>query len=217
MARAVDAAYEELRRLILTGEAEPGSRLGEAELAETLGLSRTPVREALQRLDAEGLVEVLPHRGARVVRWSTRDLEEIFELRALLEPYAAARAARVGLADDELAVLDGLCDAMEHAAAEDDLPGLAELNSRFHAAVLAASGNGRLPALLTSVVHAPLVIGTFRRYDDESLRRSMNHHRELVAALRAGDPDWAGSVMRSHIRAAAGYLIAHLRRSEESA
>src|SRR5713226_2530768 len=96
MPRATDTAYEAVRQMILSGEAEAGSRLGEAELAETLGLSRTPVREALQRLGADGLVDVLPHRGARVARWTRDDLAEIFELRSLLEPYAAARAARLG-------------------------------------------------------------------------------------------------------------------------
>ena len=208
MARATDAAYEAVRQMILSGQAEAGSRLGEAELAEALGLSRTPVREALQRLGADGLVEVLPHRGARVVRWTAADLDEIFELRALLEPYAAARAARLG---PDPAVLDDLrdrCAAMERAAANGDLGTVAQLNSRFHAAVIDASGNRRLPGILSSVMHAPLILGTFRRYDAEAMARSMNHHQELVAALAAGDPDWAGSVMRAHVRAAAAHLAA---------
>ncbi|WP_030175464.1 GntR family transcriptional regulator [Spirillospora albida] len=200
MPRAADTAYATLRQMILSGEAAAGSRLGEAELAETLGLSRTPVREALQRLGADGLVEVLPHRGARVVRWSRADLEEIFELRALLEPYAAERAARRRPDAAVLAELTALCDAMERSG---DPAEIARLNSAFHGAVIDASGNRRLPALLTSVMHAPLIVGTFRRYDAGALARSMNHHRELVAALTAGDPDWAGSVMRAHIRAAA--------------
>lgn len=207
MPRAADVAYAELRRMILSGDAAAGARLGEAELAETLGLSRTPVREALQRLNSDGLVEVLPHRGARVVRWSTEDLEEIFELRGLMEPYAAARAARRGVPAEALRELAACCDAMEAAAAEGDFQALAQLNDRFHGEVIALSGNRRLPALLKSVVHAPLVLGTFRRYDDAALRRSMGHHRELVSALRAGDPAWAEAVMRAHIRAAADHLI----------
>ncbi|MEW2354136.1 GntR family transcriptional regulator [Spirillospora sp. NPDC029432] len=211
MPRATDIAYEAVRQMILSGEAGAGSRLGEAELAETLGLSRTPVREALQRLGADGLVEVLPHRGARVARWTRQDLAEIFELRALLEPYAAARAARLG---QDATVLDDLrerCAAMERAAAEGDLDLVARLNGRFHAAVIEASGNGRLPGMLTSVMHAPLILGTFHRYDAGAMARSMNHHRELVAAIAAGDPAWAESVMRAHIRAAA----AHLTEEEE--
>ncbi|GAA3935389.1 GntR family transcriptional regulator [Actinomadura viridis] len=206
MPRATDTAYEAVRQMILSGRAEAGSRLGEAELAETLGLSRTPVREALQRLGADGLVEVLPHRGARVVSWTREDLDEIFELRSLLEPHAAARAARIGQDEAVLEDLRGQCDAMERAAADGDLARLARLNSRFHAAVIDASGNRRLPAMLTSVMHAPLILGTFRRYDAEELARSMNHHRELVAALTARDPAWAEAVMRAHVRAAAANI-----------
>ncbi|MEU6040792.1 GntR family transcriptional regulator [Actinomadura sp. NPDC047616] len=208
MPRATDTAYEAVRQMILSGEAAAGSRLGEAELAESLGLSRTPVREALQRLGSDGLVEVLPHRGARVVQWTSADLEEIFELRSLLEPYAAARAARQRPDETVLADLRDLCAEMERAAADGDLTRVARLNSRFHAAVIEASGNRRLPAMLTSVMHAPLIIGTFRRYGADALARSMNHHRELVAAIAAGDPAWAESVMRSHIRAAAAELTA---------
>ncbi|SEG86604.1 DNA-binding transcriptional regulator, GntR family [Thermomonospora echinospora] len=204
--RATDTAYEAVRQMILSGEAAPGTRLGEAELAEMLGLSRTPVREALQRLGADGLVEVLPHRGARVVLWTAADLEEIFELRTLLEPYAAARAARIGLEEPVLIELRGLCAAMERAAAERELARLAQLNSRFHAALIDASGNQRLPAMLTSVMHAPLILGTFHRYDAETMARSMAHHREVVDAIAARDPEWAASVMRSHLRAAAANL-----------
>jgi DNA-binding GntR family transcriptional regulator len=206
MARATDAAYDAVRRMILSGEAAAGSRLGEAELAEALGLSRTPVREALQRLGADGLVEVLPHRGARVVQWTRRDLDEIFDLRALLEPYAAARAARLAPEPDVLADLGAQCEAMERAAADGDLTRVAQLNALFHAALIEASRNRRLPAMLTSVMHAPLIVGTFRRYDAGVMARSINHHRERVAALAARDPDWAESVMRAHIRAAAANL-----------
>ncbi|TDD79871.1 GntR family transcriptional regulator [Actinomadura darangshiensis] len=206
MGRATDTAYDAVRQMILSGTAEAGSRLGEAELAETLGLSRTPVREALQRLGSDGLVEVLPHRGARVVQWTREDLEEIFELRSLLEPYAAARAAKLAPPQNVLDDLHEQCDAMERAVSEGDFGRVAQLNSAFHASLIEASGNRRLPAMLTSVMHAPLIVGTFRRYDADEMSRSMNHHRELVAALAAGDPAWAESVMRAHIRAAAANL-----------
>ncbi|GAA3205281.1 GntR family transcriptional regulator [Actinocorallia longicatena] len=204
--RAADTAYDALRRMILEREILPGARLGEAELAQALGLSRTPVREALQRLDSDGLVEVLPHRGARVARWSESDIAEIFELRCLLEPYAAARAARVGVGEAALAKLRGLCEAMDEAVARGELAEVARLNSRFHTALIDGSGNGRLPAMLTSVMHAPLILDTFRRYDPVTMARSMAHHREVVDAVAARDPDWAASVMLSHLRAAAASL-----------
>jgi DNA-binding GntR family transcriptional regulator len=215
--RATDVAYAALRQMILSGDMSAGSHLGEVELAATLGLSRTPVREALQRLDSEGLVEVLPHRGARVVRWTPEALEEIFELRALLEPYGAGRAAGRGVPEPILGELDALCDAMERAAADRDFPRVAELNASLHGLVLETSGNTRLTGLVRTVVHVPIVIGTFERYDAAALARSMNHHRELVTALRARDPEWASSVMRSHVRAAADFLIDHVRQDHRHA
>ena len=172
------------------------------------------MREALQRLDADGLVELLPNRGARVVSWTPGDLVEIFELRGQLEPYGAARAARRGLSPEVLAELDGLCEQMEKSAADRDFPRLAELNSQLHGAVIAGSGNGRLADLVKTVIHVPIVTGTFARYDAVSLRRSMGHHRELVAALRARDPVWAEAVMCSHIRAAADFLIEQICQEE---
>jgi len=211
LARATDSAYATLRQMILRGEAVAGSRLGEADLADTLGLSRTPVREALQRLEADGLVELLPHRGARVARWTPVDLAEIFELRGRLEPYGAARAARRGVPGAVLDELARLCEEMERAASDREHQAIAELNAAFHEEILRASGNSRLPAMVKTVVHVPIVIGTFRRYDTGALARSMGHHRELVAALRAGDPDWAEAVMTSHIRAAAGFLMEESR------
>jgi DNA-binding GntR family transcriptional regulator len=94
MTQAADRAYSALRGGILDGRYGSGARLGEIEVADELGLSRTPVREALRRLGSEGLVEVQPRRGARVRAWSTQDLEETYELRALLEGLAARRARR---------------------------------------------------------------------------------------------------------------------------
>ena len=93
MARLASEAYEKVRGRILSGELGDGVRLGEEELAEALSISRTPVREALRRLAAEGLVELLPNRGARVPRWDESDVNDIFDLRAVLESHAAGRAA----------------------------------------------------------------------------------------------------------------------------
>ncbi|MGH3327227.1 MAG: GntR family transcriptional regulator [Streptomycetales bacterium] len=213
MAKAADRAYDSLRSGILTGEFVFGSRLGEAELAETFGVSRTPVREALRRLSSEGLVEVLPNRGARVAQWSEQDLHEIYELRALLESYGAARAAS-RIEAGEIARLARLCDEMEAVAAPGpsrDLERLAILNGHFHDAVLRAAGNVRLVALMGAVVHVPLVLRTYHRYSGEALTRSLGHHREMLAALGAGDPLWAESVMRCHVLAARAALVTAMR------
>lgn len=209
MAAATEQTVQRLRRFILEGDIEPGARLGEVELAAQLGVSRTPVREALRALSSQGLVEILPNRGARVARWSVQDLEEIYELRVMLESHAARRAAgRMSTADVD--VLTELCEQMEGCAqrgSKHDLLELSELNFRFHRRILDAADSPRLATMLASVVQVPLVMRTFIRYSPEALARSMGHHRELAAAMRAGAPDWAGSVMRSHIIAARTVLV----------
>ncbi|TDC86269.1 GntR family transcriptional regulator [Actinomadura sp. 7K507] len=209
MVRAVDRVYTRLRSDILDGVHPPGARIGEAELAEATGASRTPVREALRKLEVEGLVEILPHRGARVPGWTPEDLEEIYELRMLLEGAAARRAAtRIESADiDRMA---GLCDLIERAAEPgdgQDLDRVAELNAEFHGIVRVAAASGRLVSMLNSVTQLPLVMRTFHRYSRDDLDRSFAHHRELVAALRAGDGMWAESVTRAHVLAAKAVLI----------
>lgn len=209
MAAATEQTVARLRRFILEGELEPGARIQEVELAAQLGVSRTPVREALRTLSSQGLVELLPNRGARVARWSVKDLEEIYELRVMLESHAAQRAAsRMGPAEAD--VLDELCEQMEARAqrgSRGDLLELSELNSRFHGCILNAADSPRLATMLAAVVQVPLVMRTFARYSPEALARSMGHHRELVAAMRAGAPEWAGSIMRSHIIAARTVLV----------
>lgn len=204
MARPTNQTYESIRSLILGDSYRPGEKLSEEDLAATIGVSRTPVREALRRLHAEGLVDWEANRGATVPDWSEQDLDEIFELRVLLEGYGAELAAG-RIMPAETARLRELCLEMEnHAAsqAHDRADRIALCNAEFHTIILQAGRNRRLSALLNSVVQTPLVNRTFRRYDDAAMARSMAHHRELVDAFEAADRAWAGSVMRSHILAA---------------
>jgi DNA-binding GntR family transcriptional regulator len=206
---ATGRAYAALRADILGGARPAGSRLPEDTLAEELGVSRTPVREALQRLGTEGLVEHLPHRGARVSGWTTDDLQETFELRALLEGLGARRAAARATPED-VAGLRGLCTRMERAIAPGrprDLDALTTHNSAFHAELLRVSGSARLTGMVAGVVHVPLVMRTFHQYSDHALARSQHHHRELCDALAHGDGEWAESVMRSHVLAARTCLV----------
>lgn len=208
MTQAADRAYTALRGGILDGRYGSGERLGEIEVAGELGLSRTPVREALRRLGSEGLVEVQPHRGARVRAWSTQDLDETYELRALLEGLAARRAA-TRISAEALDELDELATSMR--AAEQRTPGdfdeLAALNGRFHRIIVTAAGSAQLDATLAGLVQLPLVMRTYQRYTPAALARSHAHHRELIDALRAGDGAWAESVMRSHVLAARSVLL----------
>ena len=199
---AVERAYTVLRDALATGQFPAGSPLREEVIANMAGVSRTPVREAIRRLDAEGLVEVLPNRGARVATWNDHDVEEIFELRVLLEGYGARLAARRAQ-DPELAELEELCNQMEKEAARAEVryQAVTDTNARFHSSIMAASRNQRLASVAAGVVKRALVIRTFHLYTREELARSCAHNRELVAAIAAHDGDWAESVMRAHLYA----------------
>ena len=202
--KAVEKAYEAVRSGIVSGKYQPGSRITEQEVAENAGVSRTPVREALRQLNAEGLLEFVPNQGAVVTSWSGQELNEIFDLRAVLESYAAAQAAENADAET-IALLRSLAEQQVLASRErrSGYPArIAELNARFHRTIAEAGGNRLLRNTLTTLTQSALVTLTFRNYDPDSLVRSAQHHLELVAAIEARDPEWAASVMKSHILAA---------------
>jgi DNA-binding GntR family transcriptional regulator len=199
-----------LRALILNGRYATGSRLAEIELATTLGVSRTPIREALRLLAAEGLVELTPNKGARVMAWSAAELEEVFALRAVVEGLAARRAAdRVTAA--QLADLERIAVAHAEATAagpQRDLERVYALNSDFHAGVVEAAGGGTsLTTVVGSLVHSAVLHRTLHTFDEVAMERSSRHHLEIVAALANRDPDWAECVMRAHLLAARAALL----------
>jgi DNA-binding GntR family transcriptional regulator len=205
MSKAAERAYESIREGITSGGYTAGSRLREQELSALIGVSRTPVREALRRLSAEGIVEFIPNRGAHVASWTDSDLEEIFELRALLESQAARRAA-TRIDDEGLDQLKDLASQMEALLAKrsegEAIVEISRLNNEFHQLILEASGSRQLVTTTKGVIQVALVRRTFARYSGRALERSFAHHRELIESLVAGDSAWAGSVMHSHILAA---------------
>lgn len=211
MAISADRAFQSLRLDILNGRHRPGSRLGEADLARELDMSRTPVREALRRLAADGLVELSAHRGAFVVEHSPHDLDTVFVLRAHAEGVGARLAARHASARD-VDELDALARAIAAAArpadgGEPDLDEVYALNRRFHDRLLDVADSPSLTSVVAGLVHSTVLMRTYRAFDAGAMHRSVEHHLELVAAVRAGDPDWAESVMRSHLYSARAALL----------
>lgn len=208
MSKAVDNAYRAIREGIISGIYPQGSHLTALQLAEANGLSRTPVREAMRRLDAEGLISLIPNRGAFVARWTRTEIEQIYELRVLLEAFAAQVAAERAT-DEQIETLRELAEQMTVATTspEIDHGAIAEVNGDFHHAVLDACGNTRLRELLGSLTEMPLVLSTFRNYTRAELQRSAAQHRELVNAIAARDSAWANAVMTAHIRSARHTLV----------
>jgi DNA-binding GntR family transcriptional regulator len=167
------AATELIREAILDGRLGPGRRLKEEELARELGISRTPVREALLLLQAEGLVDAAPNRGAMVREHTADDLDDLYQLRALLEGSAARRAtARIGPGD--LALLRESCDRFDRLGAETeaDLRELVRENLLFHNTILEAAGSARLTTLVRRVIVLPLVYKSYIWYSPDQRRIS---------------------------------------------
>ena len=202
--KAAEKAYNVLRAGIIEGTFPPGSRITEKDIAKKAGVSRTPVREAMRRLQAEGLLEFAPNQSPMVSAWSDSDADEIFELRTLLEAQAAEKAANHAT-PDEIASMRTLAEAQQ-AEVEDQgvvyLERIADLKELCLKTRFAAEGCIGLQSFLSSLADAPLVFEVFRDYTQDELRRSARHHLEIVHAIEAEDGNWAASVMRSHVRAA---------------
>lgn len=214
---AVEKAYSEIRARIISGVLPQGARLIEEDLAVDVGVSRTPVREAVRRLAQEGMVELTPNIGAVVAKWSVDDLVQLFDLRATLESSVAALAAE-RISDATVATLRTLARTMEVTLNEGGsqfLERIAQLNDNFHKTILAAADSPRLSRLMGQLVELPIVLRTFNCYSEDQLRRSLGHHIELVAAFEARDPVWAEAVMKAHVLSAKHALVAAQRKRED--
>ena len=191
--------YDQLRVGILEGELEPGTELAEVALSEQLGVSRGPIREAISRLAAEGLVSVRPRRGAVVRSLSKEEFLELYQVREALERMAVQLAVP-RLTDTELKELAALNEVMNASAAHDDIGGFFAANVAFHTRLLEASGNGTLQEVYRQL------LGQLGRYRLRSLtlrgnlQRSVSEHAESLRAAKRGDADRAAQLMAEHIR-----------------
>lgn len=205
---SADRAYAYIKAAVLSGRHRGGTRLPEDMIAGELGISRTPVRDALRRLQSEGLVNIIPNFGARVASWTEVELGEVARMRVMLEGFACELAA-VKITAQQLAELKAHCDAMGAAAevldGEPDLDQVSKSNLDFHRVIAKAAGNSRLYAAIEPLWHFPLVIRKFALFSPERIQRSLTHHHEIIAALSDGNPDWAAAVMRAHIESSRPY------------
>lgn len=215
--RSADAAavYDRIRRGIVEGRHPPGSRLVEQRLAESLSVSRTPVREAVRRLESEGLVVVERNRGAHVRPLSEHDVADLYEVRARLEAYAAELAAERAQPDDVASLTDAaeeFASAVERAVPGDLDPvrALDAANARFHGTLHAASRHGRIRQLVAGAVDAPLVFQALQRFEPAELDRSALFHHLIAEAVAAGEGGRAGRLMTEHVLQGRDALLAQL-------
>ena len=205
MVAAADKAYQLLKHRVVGGTYAPGAQLKEEHIARELEISRTPVRVALRRLVEDGLATAGPNRGVRVAAWTELDIEETFDLRGMLEAHAADLAARRGGAAlaDRLDELNAQMDRAIRAGGSALPEHLQQLNSRFHRAILEASRSPRLRGMLEGLIDMPIVIRSHFISTLQDKVQSLQHHRDLAAAVRAGDGELARQIMRLHLRLAA--------------
>ena len=207
-ASLVDAAYQQIRQRILDNVWPPGHRALEQEVALALGMSRTPVREALMRLRNEGLVEVIPRHGMRVLPVSPTDMREIYEILTALECMAVELLAQRRPSDAELKPLVDACKAMDRALKADDLDAWAAADERFHAHFIELAGNRQLRATVLNYWDRAHRARMFTLRLRPKPVNSTKEHRQMVERLRAGDAEGAARVTRAHRARATGELIA---------
>jgi DNA-binding GntR family transcriptional regulator len=196
----VDQVHAELLERIVAGELPPGARLRQEALAEELGVSRTPLREALVRLVSEGLVEFAPNRGATVARRDFGDMEQAWRARLVLEPGAARLAA--GLRDPE--ALEQMRETVRRQrSVADDVTASFELNREFHVALVAASGNAHLAQFAELLWLSRIGVPIFaRQARDRALMLAWaDDHEAIVEAIAAGGAARAARLTRDHIAA----------------
>lgn len=191
--------YQILRQAIITEQIPAGERLVERKLAQQLGVSRTPVREAIRRLESEGLVRHISRKGVVVARMSPREVWDVYNIRSVLEGLAARLAAQ-WISAEELAELEDYLVQMEQAANDKDLERLNSLHPRFNEIIYRASRNPRLHRMINNL--ADYVTG-FTRIGYTApgrLREVSEEHRAIFEAIKRGDADEAEQQLRHHIK-----------------
>lgn len=193
-----DVVFHTLRQDILRGDLKPGERLMEMALAERLGVSRTPIREAMRKLELEGLVVMIPRRGAQVANITEKDLNDVLEVRIALENMAMEKACD-RMTEEELSRLEEAARYFEKATAEGDLVKMAETDMAFHEIIYQASENRRLIQVLNNIKEQIYRYRVEYLKEEETRNTLVREHKELTEALRAHNVKKAQELSFQHI------------------
>ncbi|HEX7002955.1 MAG TPA: GntR family transcriptional regulator [Trueperaceae bacterium] len=188
-----------IRRAILTGRLRPGDHISEASIAEQMGVSRAPIREALNQLKEQGLVVMRPHRGAFIRELRPDDVYDLIRLRAELEGYLGERLIDQGVSDELLESLRGHMAAMEEAAARDDFLGVVEHDEAFHQAMLRASNDGALIEVMQGIGFRIRTYMVVTKLIARNLDEAARDHQRIIDVLERGDRENVRSVMALHV------------------
>lgn len=216
MSKSCDIAYAYIKKAILKGEFRPGDRMIEHNLVELIGVSRTPVRDAIKLLAVENYLILRPNSGAAVANWTVDELRDMFKLRALTEGLVARRAAEritaaeIGNLTDCVETIDAILAAGEPY----DYPRYLEENEAFHEILCCAAGSVILCQALERLNSPSIMYQVAHNFTKQELLRSNSHHREIVDSMIAGDTDWADSAMQSHIMSSHNRMRANIMTKE---
>lgn len=202
-----DDVTDRLRELIREGELEPRARVNESELAERFGISRTPLREAIKILATEGLLELLPNRGARVASLSEEEVDDTIEVVAGLEATAAELAGRA-ITDAEVAAVEEKHAAMVEAWRREDNPAYFTLNREIHESIMRASRNATLQGIYATLSGRIQRARYAAHKTPEQWRRAVDEHEEILRLLKARDGERLARVLREHIRGKKPLILA---------
>jgi DNA-binding GntR family transcriptional regulator len=205
---AADRVYTHVKQGVLDRSYEGGTLLTEGELAEAVGVSRTPVREALLRLEVEGLIKLYPKKGALVLPVSAQEIADVVETRLLVEEHAARKAVPASPA--LIARLEQLLDQQKEQAAAGDLAAVAVTDRCFHAEIVRSGGNDILSRLYDQLRDRQLRMGVAVMHSHpDRIAKNLDEHEEILNALRSGDAEAAVAVVHRHV----GWF-SHLARGE---
>ncbi len=205
-----DVVFNTLRQAILTGELKPGERLMEIHLANRLGVSRTPIREAIRKLELEGLVTMIPRRGAEVAQITEKSLRDVLEVRRALDALCVELACdRIN--EEELQALSEACDAFEEATKTKDPKKIAQADVAFHDIIVKATNNSRLVQLVNNLSEQ-MYRYRFEYIKDESCHEQLTkEHQILFESLKSKDKETAAKTAKLHIDNQENSIIEQIR------
>ena len=210
-----DVVFNTLRQAILTGELKPGERLMEIHLAEKLGVSRTPIREAIRQLELEGLVIMLPRRGAQVAHITEKSMSDVLEVRLALDELAVKLACE-RITDEEIERLREACIRFEEAVDSADIRNITSADVAFHDIIFAASRNNRLIQMVNNLAEQMYRYRFEYIKDDSGWQSLITEHRMITDAIAMRDPELSARAIHVHIKNQENSIIRTIRREAKS-
>ena len=209
-----DVVFNTLRRAILTGELKPGERLMEIHLANRLGVSRTPIREAIRKLELEGLVTMIPRRGAEVAQITEKSLQDVLEVRRALDALCVELACD-RITSEEQEALKKACDEFEEATKTGDVTTIAGADVALHDIIVQATGNQRLIQLINNLSEQMYRYRFEYIKDEKGHENLVNEHRMIYESIQQGDKEKAARAARLHIDNQEKSIIRQIRLERE--